>query len=71
MNKKFGIGVLILVVLGAVAGGLFGRLPSSIYADTSLTQEKVVADYREALDVIDKSYVGNIDHEKVSDASIQ
>ncbi|MBC7900653.1 MAG: S41 family peptidase [Saprospiraceae bacterium] len=71
MNKKFGIGVLILVVLGAVAGGLFGRLQSSIYADTSLTQEKVVADYREALDVIDKSYVGNIDHEKVSDASIQ
>ena len=71
MNKKFGIGVGILVVLGAVVGGLFGRLPSSIYADTSLTDERVVADYREALDVIDKNYVGKVDHEKVSDTSIQ
>lgn len=71
MNNKFSIGVGILVVLGAIAGGLFGRLPSSIYADTSLTDAKVVADYREALDVIDKNYIGAVDHEKISDASIQ
>jgi len=30
-----------------------------------------VADYREALDVIDKNYIGDVDHEKISDASIQ
>ncbi|MEJ7848896.1 MAG: S41 family peptidase [Pyrinomonadaceae bacterium] len=71
MNNKFSAGVGIFVVLGAIAGGLFGRLPSSIYADTSLTDAKVVADYREALDVIDKNYIGAVDHEKVSEASIQ
>lgn len=71
MRNKFSIGVGILVVLGAIAGGLFGRLSSSIYADTSITDAKVVADYREALDVIDKNYIGTVDHEKVSDASIQ
>lgn len=71
MNNKFSIGVGILVVLGAIAGGLFGRLPASIYADTSLTDAKVVADYREALEVIDKNYIGSVDHEKISDASIQ
>jgi carboxyl-terminal processing protease len=70
MNRNFAVGAIILVVLGAVAGGLFGRLPSTS-ADTSVTKEKVVADYTEALDVIDKNYSGKIDHERVSESSIQ
>ncbi len=71
MNKKFALVAGILVVLGAVVGGLFGKLSSSIYADTSLSEERVVSDYREALDVIDKNYIGVVDHEKISDTSIQ
>lgn len=71
MNKKFAIGAVVLVVVGAVVGGLFGRLSSTTSADSSVTAGRIVADYSEALDVIDKNYVGKIDHEKVADSSIQ
>ena len=71
MNNKFAIGAVILVFLGAVAGGLFGKLPATISADSSITSQKIVADYAEALEVIDKNYVGKVDHEKISDTSIQ
>ena len=70
MKGKFAFGVIVIVVLGALAGGLFGRLPS-ISADSTVTSGSIVADYREALDVIDKNYGGPVDHEKVSDTSIQ
>lgn len=70
MKYGFIICAVILVAFGAVVGGLFGRI-SSTSADTSVTTGKIVSDYREALDVIDKNYVGGIDHEKVSEASIQ
>ncbi len=71
MSRKFGIIAIILVVAGAIVGGIFGRLPMTSSADSSMTQEKVVADYREALKVIDENYVGAIEHEKVSESSIQ
>src|SRR5688500_4425003 len=71
MNRKFAIAALILVAVGAVFGGLFGRLSSTTSADSSVTAGRIKADYMEALDVIDKNYVGKIDHEKVSDSSIQ
>lgn len=71
MSRKFGIIAIVLVIVGAIAGGIFGRLPVTTSADSSMTQEKVVADYREALDVIEDKYVGAIDHEKVSESSIQ
>lgn len=71
MNRKFVIGAGVLIVLGALAGGLFGRLAGSTSANSELTSAKIVSDYREALDVIDKNYVGNVDHEKISDSSIQ
>lgn len=70
MEKRLWIGALILVVLGAVAGGLFGRL-SRTAASSDLTAARVVSDYREALDAIDKNYIGKVDHEKISDTSIQ
>ncbi|MCA1625338.1 MAG: S41 family peptidase [Acidobacteria bacterium] len=71
MSKKFGLIAIILVILGAVFGGVFGRLPIQSLADGSLTPEKTVADYREALEVIDRNYAGKIDHEKISESSIQ
>lgn len=71
MSKKFGIIAILIVVIGAILGGILGKLPMKSAADTSLTSEKVVSDYREALDVIDKNYIGEIDHEKITESSIQ
>src|SRR5687767_2194282 len=71
MNRKFAIAALILVAVGAVFGGLFGRLSPTTSADSSVTAERTVSDYTEALDIIGKNYVGTIDHEKVTDSSIQ
>ena len=71
MSRKFGLVAVILIVLGAILGGIFGKLPVTTSADNSMTPEKIIGDYREALEVIDQNYVGKIDHEKVSESSIQ
>ncbi len=71
MNNRFIYAAAILIALGSVFGGLFGRLPSTISADSKITGGRIVADYREAIDVIDEKYVGSVDHEKVADSSIQ
>ena len=70
MHRKFGVIAIILVLFGAVLGGVFGRMPSTS-AGTAVTVEKILADYKEALSVIEASYVGNVDHEKVTDSSVQ
>ncbi len=71
MNKKFAILAVVIVITGAVVGGLFGKLAINSSADTTLTTEKIVSDYREALEVIDANYVNTVDHEKISESSIQ
>ncbi len=71
MSRKFVIIGVLLIIVGAVFGGIFGRMPVRTSADTSLTTEKIVSDYRQALDVIDASYVGPIDHEKITESSVQ
>ncbi len=70
MEKRLLIATVILVAVGAIAGGVFGRL-SPTAASSQMTAARVVSDYREALDVIDKNYSGKVDHEKITDASIQ
>ena len=70
MEKRLLIAAVIMVVLGALAGGLFGRLDKTS-ASNDITPRKVVSDYREAMEVIDKNYAGPVDHEKISDTSIQ
>ncbi|MFZ1702042.1 MAG: S41 family peptidase [Pyrinomonadaceae bacterium] len=71
MNKQFAIVTLIVIAVGAAVGGLFGRLPARTSAEGGTSTEKVVADYREALDVIDANYFATADHEKLSDMSMQ
>lgn len=71
MGNKFAIAAVILVAVGAVVGGLFGRLPVTTSADTSITKERILTDYREAVEVVEKGYVSKVDHEKIADSSIQ
>jgi len=72
MGRRFFIIAVVLVLTGAVLGGVFGRLPSTrTSAEGEVTKEKVLADYREALKLIDDEYAGDIDHEKVTDSSMQ
>jgi carboxyl-terminal processing protease len=71
MNKKFAILAVVIVFTGALAGGLFGKLPIGTSADTSVSPEKITGDYREALEVVNANYVGKVDHEKLLDSSIQ
>jgi carboxyl-terminal processing protease len=59
-----------MIVLGALAGGLFGRLPSERGAAANDTTG-LVADYAEALQLIDESYGGNANREKMADVSMQ
>ena len=70
MNKKFLIIAIFLVFIGAVVGGLFGKFPRSGAAG-EITKEKISTDYKEALDTIDANYVREVDHEKISESSIQ
>ncbi len=70
MRSGFTLLAIIVVAIGAVAGGVFGRLPSTA-ADNSVTPARIVAEYSEALELIDKNYAGNIAHEKIADTSIQ
>ena len=71
MNRKFVLITVIFIAVGAVVGGSFGKLPMITSADTSITPKRLVADYAEALDVIDKNYAGKVDHERVTESSIQ
>jgi carboxyl-terminal processing protease len=71
MNKKFLLIAFGLVVLGAVLGGIFGKMPQKMLAGSVTSTEKITADYSEAVDVIDKNYISKVDHEKVAESSIQ
>ncbi len=70
MSKKSIIGVVLLIAVSALTGGIFGGFQRST-ADTSLTAASVSADYREAMDVIDANYVSVVNHEELSEKSIQ
>ncbi|NJM53352.1 MAG: S41 family peptidase, partial [Blastocatellia bacterium] len=70
MSKKFLLIAIFLVLIGAVVGGLFGKFPRS-GATGEITKEKISEDYKEALDTIDANYVRAVEHEKISESSIQ
>lgn len=71
MSKRFGIIAIILVLFGAFFGGIFGRLPLRSSASDVITTATITEDYKEALEVIDKNYASKINHEKISESSIQ
>lgn len=71
MTRSYFLYAILIVALGAVIGGVFGKFPASTQADTSVTPAKVAADFREALEVIDNNYVSKPDSEKTLDSAIQ
>lgn len=71
MNRRFTLFAVILIVIGAIVGGLFGRMPARTSAESGMTTERLLADYEEALKVIDNGYVGTVDHEEVADSAMQ
>lgn len=71
MNKRFTFLAIIFIALGAVVGGLFGRMPSRTSAESGVTKEKLLADYQESLDLIEQEYAGKTEVEKLNDSSIQ
>jgi carboxyl-terminal processing protease len=71
MRNKFLILAIILIAVGAIAGGIFGRLPARSSANTGLTNESITKDFAEAVEIIDKNYIDKIDREEVLDSSIQ
>ena len=44
MDKKFPIIALILIAVGAVVGGFFGKMPVRTSAEAGVTTERVTAD---------------------------
>ncbi len=71
MDKKFPVIALILVAVGAVVGGFFGKMPVRTSAEAGVTTERVAADYNEALQLIEANYAGKVDHERITDSSMQ
>lgn len=71
MNKKFLFIALFFILTGALIGGLFSRLPSASKANGEVSKEQIANDYQEALNLIDSNYVNEVNHEKVSESSIQ
>ena len=60
-----------VVAMGAVVGGLFGRLPARTSAEGEVTPQRVLSDYKEAIKLIDENYAGKVDHERITDSSMQ
>lgn len=71
MSRQFAIFSIVLVLIGVIAGGLFGGLSSRTSADDGVTSGKVLSDYKEAITLIKESYAGPVDQEKATDSAMQ
>ena len=73
MNKFFTILFVVVLALGALLGGVFGRGTSLFTANSEsrTTVEKIHNDFADAVRVVTDNYGGTIDFEKVTENSTQ
>ncbi|MGI8493951.1 MAG: S41 family peptidase, partial [Pyrinomonadaceae bacterium] len=71
MSKRFGIIAIVVILFGAVFGGIFGRAQFRSAAGDKTTIGKISSDYQQALEVVETKYASQIDHEKTLESSIQ
>lgn len=64
MRKAFWLTAVVVLVVGAIAGGLFARLPQKQTAS-------ITDDYKEAVALIGDNYAGQVKYENISESSIQ
>jgi carboxyl-terminal processing protease len=60
-----------LVLIGAAIGGFLSERPVSSTGESQVGPGSIRADYSEALSVIKENYAGEIDHEALTDSSVQ
>lgn len=68
MNKSFIVIAVSLVAVGAILGGIFGRLPNKLSFGA---KDKLTEDFQEALSVVEENYVDKTEGEKVLESSVQ
>ncbi len=71
MNKKFPFIAVLLIVVGAVFGGLLGRMPSLTSANSAVNPERIKSEYAEAFDLVNSNFAGKVDGDKISDSAMQ
>ncbi|MGZ5436350.1 MAG: S41 family peptidase [Pyrinomonadaceae bacterium] len=82
MTRSFAIAASLILVTATLAGGLYSRstrrrqalnLGSSTAASAAdkYEAEKIGGDYSEAIETVERNYVGEIDYEKATQAAIQ
>ncbi len=71
MKTRLFVVALVLVVAGAVIGGIFGRSTAKFQPDSKITAGMISDEYAEALELVDKNYVRGVDREEMLDSSIQ
>ncbi len=71
MNKNLAVFAVIFIGLGALVGGIFGRIPSGSLASGIFSPANIRKDYEEAVSVVSDNYVKETDREKIAESSIQ
>lgn len=72
MNKFLSILFIVILVVGAILGGLFGRSAGfTVNSESRTPVEKVRSDYAQAVKLVTDNYVGEVKFEKVTEDSIQ
>ncbi len=71
MGKIFSFIFILVLLVGAVAGGLFGHVSLRASSESQTMLEKVRSDYAEAVNIVTDNYAGKVEFEKATEDSVQ